>query len=83
MAAAERKRRRAARSAAPKNGASPTNGTVKTQDLEALLDALKAARDGEQSVRLSTRKAGIVGELGRAFNELADTRERTTKELCA
>ena len=81
MAAAERKRRRAARSAAPKNGAPPTDGTVKTQDLEALLSALKAAKDGEQSVRLSTRKAGIMGELARAFNELADTRERTTREL--
>ena len=34
-----------------------------------------------QGVRLSTRKAGIVGELGRAFNELAETREKTNKEL--
>ena len=81
MAAAERKSRRAARSAAPKNGAPPTNGTVKTEDLEPLLNALKANKDGVQGVRLSTRKAGIVGELGRAFNELAETRERTTKEL--
>ena len=79
MAAAERKRR-AARSAAPKNGAG-TNGTVTTQDLEPLLNALKANKDGVQGVRLSTRKAGIVGELGRAFNELAETREKTTKEL--
>ena len=81
MAAAERKRRRAARSAAPKNGTPPTNGTVKTQELEPLLEALKANRDGEQGIRLSTRKAGIVGEIGRAFNELAETRERTTKEF--
>jgi signal transduction histidine kinase len=65
LAAAERKRRRTARSAAPKNGAPPTNGTVRTQDLEALLSALEAARDGEQGVRLSTRKTGIVGEIGR------------------
>ena len=79
MAAAERKRR-AARSAAPKNGAG-TNGTVTTQDLEPLLNALRANKDGVQGVRLSTRKAGIVGELGRAFNELAETREKTTKEL--
>jgi HAMP domain-containing protein/CheY-like chemotaxis protein/signal transduction histidine kinase len=79
LAAAERKRR-AARSAAPKNGAE-TNDTVTTQDLEPLLNALKANKDGVQGVRLSTRKAGIVGELGRAFNELAETREKTTKEL--
>ena len=81
MAAAERKSRRAARSASPKNGAPTTNGTVKKEDLEPLLKALKANQDGVQGVRLSTRKAGIVGELGRAFNELAETRERTTKEL--
>ena len=81
MAAAERKSRRAARSAPTKNGAPPTNGTVKTEDLEPLLKALNANKDGVQGVRLSTRKAGIVGELGRAFNELAETRERTTKEL--
>ena len=74
MAAAERKRRAARRAA-------PTNGTVSTQDLEPLLDALKANKAGVQGVRLSTRKAGIVGELGRAFNELAETREKTNKEL--
>ena len=66
MAAAERKRR-AARERAPKNGAG-ANGTVTMQDLEPLLNALKANKDGVQGVRLSTRKAGIVGELVRRFD---------------
>ncbi len=54
---------------------------MEIQDLEPLLSALKANKEGQQGIRLSTRKAGIVGDLGRAFNELAETRERTTKEF--
>jgi CheY-like chemotaxis protein/signal transduction histidine kinase/HAMP domain-containing protein len=60
---------------------SPDGAVVDAAELQHLLEALKAANEGGTGIRLSTRKAGIVGELGRAFNELADTRERTTKEL--
>jgi HAMP domain-containing protein/CheY-like chemotaxis protein/signal transduction histidine kinase len=80
LAATEQgKRRTAARRGAPKNGGS--NGTVEAAELQELLNALRAVRRGEHGVRLSTRKSGIVGELGRAFNELAEMPERTTKEL--
>jgi HAMP domain-containing protein/CheY-like chemotaxis protein/signal transduction histidine kinase len=74
MAAVERRRRKA--SAPPPDGA-----VVDASDLQPLLDALRANRAGETGIRLSTRKAGIVGELGRAYNALAENRERTTKEL--
>jgi CheY-like chemotaxis protein/HAMP domain-containing protein len=63
---------RAARSAAP---------DVTEQELRDLLDALRAAREGRAGVRLRTRRAGIYGELAQAFNELAERREHTTKEL--
>src|SRR5215204_3150312 len=75
------KRPRSAQSAAPKNGGAPADGLVSAADLEDLLEALRSARSGQLGVRLSTRKAGIVGELARAFNELAEMPERTTKEL--
>ena len=73
MAAVDRRRRTAS--------APPPDGAVDASDLQPLLAALRANRRGETGIRLSTRKAGIVGELGRAFNELAENRERTTKEL--
>src|SRR4029453_19410733 len=73
MAAVEGRRRKAS--------APPPDGAVDASDLQPLLAALRANRKGEAGIRLSTRKAGIVGELGRAFNELAENRERTTKEL--
>ena len=81
MAAIQPKRRRTkAAQVAVTNGRSDT-GVVDAQDLRALVDALKSAKRGEFSVRLSTRKTGIVGELNRAFNELAEVREKTTREL--
>ena len=36
---------------------------------------------GEKGLRLDGRKRGLVGQLNRAFNELAQTRERTTDEI--
>ncbi|HEV8688137.1 MAG TPA: hypothetical protein VGQ84_12735, partial [Gaiellaceae bacterium] len=79
MAAVEQKkqRRKTARRAPAKNADATANGTVSTADLQDLLQALKDAKRGEMSQRLSTRKAGIVGELGKAFNELAEVREKT------
>jgi HAMP domain-containing protein/signal transduction histidine kinase/CheY-like chemotaxis protein len=66
--------------AAAANGASP-NGAVDPAVLLELRDAMRAARNGELGVRLNGRRAGLAGELARAFNDLADTRERTTREL--
>jgi HAMP domain-containing protein/CheY-like chemotaxis protein len=61
-------------------GTSP-NGAVDAAVLIELRDALRGARNGAVGVRLNTRRTGLAGELARAFNELADTRERTTREL--
>jgi hypothetical protein len=72
-------RKQATRSrAAP--AAAETNG-VDEQALKELLEGLRAASAGELGLRLSTRRAGIAGELAQAFNELARKREETTKEL--
>ena len=37
--------------------------------------------DGDFSVRLPERRAGLIGQIGAAFNDLADTHARMTKEL--
>ncbi|HWG57190.1 MAG TPA: HAMP domain-containing protein, partial [Gaiellaceae bacterium] len=68
----------ARRSAAARNDAVET---VDARELEALLSALRAARAGDAGVRLRGSKAGIVGELYTAFNELAERREETTAEI--
>jgi hypothetical protein len=62
-------------------GASTESETVDAADLNRLLEALRAARNGELGVRVRTRRGGMVGELAAAFNELADVREATMKEL--
>jgi HAMP domain-containing protein/CheY-like chemotaxis protein len=58
------------------------NGTVEIskQDLQALVEALRAARDGERDVRLNGM-TGAMGNVARAFNQLAERREGLCKEL--
>ncbi|MDX6477257.1 MAG: hypothetical protein QOH95_2768 [Gaiellaceae bacterium] len=76
-------RTRTARSTAGKNG-SGTSGdgaVIAAADLEPLLEALRAGARGEAGIRLDARKRGIVGKLNKSFNELAQTRERTTDEI--
>src|SRR4051812_45402598 len=68
-----------------RNGVSAT-GTgadeqVSRAELERLLAALEAARDGDFRVRLSATGKGIAGDIYRAFNELADRREAFSKEV--
>ncbi|HWJ45580.1 MAG TPA: HAMP domain-containing protein, partial [Gaiellaceae bacterium] len=77
MAAPDTKSRRRA------PGRAPANGTVEVskQDLQELLDALRSARDGEVDVRLPAQKSGVMGDVARAFNQLAARRERLTDEL--
>ena len=77
------RKRRAAKRAPASNDRAGQNGTVeiKKQDLQELLDALRAARDGEVGVRLSLRKSGVMGDVAKAFNGLADRREGLTNEL--
>jgi hypothetical protein len=69
------RRRRAASSAR-------ANGTIEIQqqDLQQLLDALRSARDGE-TVRLPAQKSGVMGDVAKAFNQLAEQREALTTEL--
>ena len=78
MAAPESKtRRRRAASRAPANG----TVEISKQDLQELLDALRSARDGEMGVRLPAQKSGVMGDVAKAFNSLAERREGLTAEL--
>ena len=61
---------------ATRNGAGVTDA-----ELDQLLAALNAARDGDFSVRLSGRKHGVMGEIGRAFNGLVALNEHRTDEV--
>jgi len=54
---------------------------VRDEDLEQLLHALEAARDGNFTLRLPASGTGIVADIRRAFNELADRREGFYKEI--
>jgi methyl-accepting chemotaxis protein len=51
------------------------------EELEQLLHALEAARDGNFTLRLPAGGRGIAADLRRAFNELADRRESFSKEI--
>jgi HAMP domain-containing protein len=63
--------------AAARNG----DATIAVADLEPLLAALDAATRGETGIRLDGRRRGVVGDLNKAFNALATTRESTTDEI--
>jgi HAMP domain-containing protein len=56
-------------------------GETSQAELEQLLAALQAARDGDFNVRLPPTGKGIGADLRRAFNELADRRETFSKEV--
>ena len=58
------------------------NGSVDPHDefLRELLSALRDAKAGDR-IRLSTRRTGLMGEVARAFNDLADTPTRLNREL--
>ena len=77
------RKRRAAERAPASRGRAAENGTVeiKKKDLQELLDALRAARDGEVGMRLSAQKSGVMGDVAKAFNGLAERREGLTDEL--
>ncbi len=49
--------------------------------LEDLLNALRAARTGDFSARVSTRRRGPLGEIAAEFNELVATNQRMAEEL--
>ena len=68
---------RAARTTARDGG----GAVVAAADLAPLLEALRSATRGETGVRLDARKRGPVGQLAKAFNDLAVMRENTTDEI--
>ncbi len=74
-------RRRRSASGAGTNGRS-RSGTleVSKKDLQALVAALRQARDGEDGVRLDGM-TGAMGDVAKAFNQLADRREGLVGEL--
>jgi len=67
----------------PAHGENGANGDldVTRAELEELLAALAAARDGDFAIRLPARGAGLGADLRRAFNEVADRREAVAKEI--
>jgi HAMP domain-containing protein/CheY-like chemotaxis protein/signal transduction histidine kinase len=83
VAAPDTKKRRAP-SRAPATNRRATDGAtveIKKKDLQELLEALRSARDGETGVRLSAEKSGVMGDVAKAFNGLAERREGLTNEL--
>jgi HAMP domain-containing protein len=76
--------RRAQKRSAPAPNRRATDGAtaeIKKTDLQELLEALRSARDGGTGVRLSAQKSGVMGDLAKAFNGLAERREGLTDEL--
>ncbi|MDX6472023.1 MAG: hypothetical protein QOK22_839, partial [Gaiellaceae bacterium] len=67
--------------AAKRAAADGADTGVSRAELEALLGALRAARDGDFQLRLPMRGKGLGAELNKAFNELAERREGLTKEV--
>ena len=62
---------------ASENGLAPG-----TEELEALLAALTAARDGDFAVRLSARgRTGVLGEIASVYDELAERNARMDAEM--
>ncbi len=62
-----------------RNGAG--DGSVDPRALEALVEALDAARRGDFSVRLSKRRRGVLGEVAASYNDLVEQNQRMSKEL--
>jgi methyl-accepting chemotaxis protein len=87
MAVAVRVKSGASESAAPAKARSSRTAAREEQadvtegELRALLDAMRAGRNGSAGVRLKTRKRGLFAELCEAFNDLTEVRENATKEL--
>jgi len=59
----------------------PDHAETLEAGLRSLRDALRAARQGDLSVRLPTDAPGILGEVGFAFNGLMERNEALAREL--
>jgi CheY-like chemotaxis protein/signal transduction histidine kinase/HAMP domain-containing protein len=75
-------RRRSSRTPSRTDGRRPGDGTIEVSksDLQDLVEALRSARDGGANVRLGARP-GAMGDVAKAFDQLADRREGLTREL--
>lgn len=49
--------------------------------LKLLLDALKAVKQGDFSIRLPIENDGIIAEIARMFNDVVSTNENTANEI--
>src|SRR5438270_512395 len=56
------------------------NASVDEGALHELLSALLAAKAGNFSVRLPERRSTLMGQIGAAFNDLAEMNAKSTKE---
>ena len=70
-------------SSGDQRGRAAQNGapTLSESDLDALLDALRAAREGDFSVRLTSAGKGKIGEIARAFNDLQARNDQMSGEI--
>ncbi|MGH2776816.1 MAG: HAMP domain-containing protein [Actinomycetota bacterium] len=69
-------------SARASRGVSTSDGIgASTEQLEELLFALEALRDGDFSVRLNSRRRGLIGEISSVLNTVLDHNNQMTKEL--
>ena len=68
---------RASAQAAGGNG----DAGMSAEAVEELTRALKAARDGDFTQRLPSRRGSPTGQLGAAYNDLVEMLERMTKEF--
>ncbi|CAN5526473.1 HAMP domain-containing protein [soil metagenome] len=69
-------------SARASKGVSSSDGIgASNEQLEELLFAVEALRDGDFSVRLNSRRRGLVGEISSVLNTVLDHNNQMTKEL--
>ncbi|HET9732090.1 MAG TPA: HAMP domain-containing protein [Acidimicrobiales bacterium] len=62
-------------------GGAAAPGTAGEAFMHELLDAMRDVRAGDFSVRLRSRRTGLVGEISAAFNELVEMNARSNREL--
>ncbi|MCU1486815.1 MAG: hypothetical protein JWN67_3561, partial [Actinomycetia bacterium] len=76
-------RQPAAKNGTGGNGKAPAPAFVAPDEavLLELLRVLRAAKDGDFTVRLPERRNNLMGQIGAAFNDLIEMNQKTTKEL--
>jgi HAMP domain-containing protein len=66
---------------AERAGGASTNPDRTEAFLEEILQALQAAANGDFTVRLSERRAGLIGEIGAAYNDVVKMNATSVKEI--